>query len=181
MNNSLVYDYGNVNIYQQDLDSLNPENWITDTIIEFEFELLEEKHNSFGFLRPAIVHLLAFGQHLQDIQNIRETFNLQKTLLFIPINDHMEETVGGTHWSLAIFDSKTCSFYYFDSLKNYNLKQAQKICKTLSLFVLSEKQKLQSIKPFFIPVDCPRQINGKFFLLFFYFIQLFLILIRINV
>jgi hypothetical protein len=74
----MKYSYGNVQIFKHDLDSLEPLQWyqkhahcigiqstiifrITDTIIEFYYELLENKFKncSLAFMRPAIVHLLS--------------------------------------------------------------------------------------------------------------------------
>ena len=149
----MKWEYKNVILYPQDVSSLQSEEWLTDSIIEFYYEYLESRFPSLGFLRPAIVHLLCHAHH-SDLDSVLPKQDMSKDLVFIPINDNDCEQVGGTHWSLAVFHRKSMAFYYYDSLHNFNLKTAQESCKRLSQWIC------KGTMPMFYQVETPQQMNG---------------------
>ncbi|KAG8332517.1 SUMO1 sentrin specific peptidase 8 [Homalodisca vitripennis] len=80
------------------------------------------------------------------------------------VNNAVTEGEGsGTHWSLLFYLRTDNTFYYFDSIKQYNLKPAVEMFNKLSKCVSSEQATFKS-------VVCPQQNNsldcGIYMLLF---------------
>ena len=129
----MKWEWGNIVIYPQDYLSLDQHQWITDTIIEFWYEWLEQEDH-WGYLRPALVHWLAHA--VMDGSFVPPQKTLDRPLVFIPINDNEDDAPGGTHWSLAVFHRSSLSFYYYDSLGDYNLNTAKRTCKRLASWLV---------------------------------------------
>ena len=64
-----ILAYGDVQIYQEDLATLEPGEWLNDTIIEFMFEYYEsdESFKNLYFCRPCIVHLMSHSTNNTDL------------------------------------------------------------------------------------------------------------------
>lgn len=65
--------------------------------------------------------------------------------LFIPVNDSTTVDIldgkkqlkndNGSHWSLLVYEKSTNKFYYYDSIKNYNMKAAKSLAEKCSAFL----------------------------------------------
>ncbi|KAJ3094928.1 SUMO1 sentrin specific peptidase 8 [Phlyctochytrium planicorne] len=187
----IVLSYGDVVIRQNDYDLLEPGNWLNDTIIEFFYEWLEkhiegtkEKSVSkrFGFLRPAIVHLLAHSSDAGFLESVLEGLELKtKDVIFIPgeelfwtndamiiktdrpVNDNETEQAGGGHWSLLVYYRPANAFYYYDSMGKYNLAVAKRTKTRLEnlVAVQGNSRKTLSLGSIFAEIDTPSQINVR--------------------
>ncbi|KAI8851427.1 hypothetical protein BC829DRAFT_360984, partial [Chytridium lagenaria] len=147
----------------QDYKLLDDGQWLNDTIIEFFYEWLEHHQKgtrtkslaeSFAYVRPAIVHLLAHTSDVGFLESVLEGLRLKtKQVIFIPVNDNESDSAGGGHWSLLVYYRPTNAFYYYDSMGKYNLAVAKRTKKKLEeLICLPE--------PILVEIDTPAQING---------------------
>ena len=142
--------YGDVQLYQDDVESCYPGNWMKDSIIEYQYERWErdlfKDCTHIAFVRPALVYLLFTTK--SDVG-----LNLaSKTLIFFPINDGIQDQSYGSHWSLLVYKRICNSFYYFDSMGNSNLDIA-----------ISFKNAIHNIFPAgsgFVKISTPQQSNG---------------------
>ncbi|KAJ3114137.1 SUMO1 sentrin specific peptidase 8 [Phlyctochytrium bullatum] len=104
----VVLNYGDCVLRKSDYILLDDGQWLNDTIIEFFYEWLEKHHirvaqgaaaataaAALGFMRPAIVHLLAHAADASYLGSVVEGLNLtSKTAIFIPVNDNETEMAG---------------------------------------------------------------------------------------
>lgn len=76
--------------------------------------------------------------------------------VFMPINDGQPSAAySGTHWSLMVFIRATNSFYYYDTLRFNNLRDAELTCKRIQPLLKLDKPAQ------FIPSSAPQQDNGS--------------------
>jgi sentrin-specific protease 8 len=152
--------YGDVQIYQEDLENLLPGQWINDSIIEFTYEYFEQelfsKHSLFGFIRPAIVYLIS---QISDPISLVEDSVLpaglhEKEVLFMPINDNRGNIAGGTHWSLMVYCRSLNHFFHFDSMGNCN-EMSARWCQNKIKNVLGTAKNAA-----FTCLETPQQKNG---------------------
>jgi Ulp1 family protease len=128
-------------LYPHDLDSLSPRAWITDTVIEFLYEVLEIEFPNFGYIRPGILHFLALADRSMDLSGVLPVHLLTRQIIFLPINDHSDvHSAGGAHWSLAVYEAQSSTFYYYDSLDESNLGPAQRTCQRFHEILLDKGQ-----------------------------------------
>ena len=144
--------YGDVQLYPSDLELLTTDSWLNDTLIEFYYEYLETTTNNSGvlFLRPCMVYLVQ-QTTVDDIPLLKEclpNFN-GRNLIFMPINNNQGDKMGGTHWSLLVYDNNR--FRHFDSCGRFNASVARELTNKLQS-VLGAGQ--------FINEDCAQQANG---------------------
>lgn len=76
--------------------------------------------------------------------------------IFIPVNDgDPSKANSGTHWSLLVYVRAVNSFYYYDTLKFSNLRDAELTCKRMQPLLHLDKPSQ------FIPATTPQQDNGS--------------------
>ncbi|KAI8352136.1 hypothetical protein EDC96DRAFT_610143 [Choanephora cucurbitarum] len=157
----IILHYHDVVIRQSDLDTLSPGQWLNDTMIEFHMEFLERtfvpKDANYLFLRPGMVHLLTYSEG--DVMQLESVLpaNLDSyEAIFIPVNDGKpHEAYSGTHWALLVYLKSIHSFFYYDTLKYNNLRDAELTSKRLRPLLKTDK------KFSFIPSSTPQQDNGS--------------------
>lgn len=112
------------NIYDVDAKLTKAPNWINDALLSFAMRYIETacfpKRKDLNFVSTYISYLLTYERDIEDITTAINANNIdQKRLLFFPINNNPYLTkVGGTHWSLLVYDDEEQKFYYFDSSRN---------------------------------------------------------------
>ncbi|KAG2212662.1 hypothetical protein INT47_000639 [Mucor saturninus] len=158
---NLILHYHDVVIRQSDLNTLAPGEWLNDTMLEFHMEFLERtfvpKDAHYLFLRPGIVQLITFAEG--DVMNLVPA--LPKDMdgyeaIFIPVNDgDPAQANSGTHWSLLVYVRAVNSFYYYDTLRFNNLRNAEITCKRMQPLLRLDKSSQ------FIPATTPQQDNGS--------------------
>lgn len=135
------WEFGNVVLYPHDLASLSPRQWITDTVIEFQYEVLEQEFPNFGYIRPGILHFLALADRSMDLSGVLPLPLLTRDVVFLPINDHSDmQSAGGSRWSLAVFEAQSSTFYYYDSKDESNLGPAERTCQRFHEILLDKGQ-----------------------------------------
>jgi len=155
-----ILEYYNVIIRKEDLDTLNEGEWIADTIVEFHEEYLERtalnKSPSIKLLRPSMVYLVANIQDPSELASALPADLHGCQAVFIPVNDAADLTCAdsGSHWSLLVYARPFNTFYYYDSLRDTNLKSAMSVAKKFAPL-------LGHNAPSFVhQEDCPQQENG---------------------
>jgi sentrin-specific protease 8 len=155
-NNSVLY--GDCQVYDYDLETLRPGEWLNDTIIEFAYEYYEKEifqdQKRFLFLRPAIVYLIMHTRDRSSLEGALPIGMDQKDVIFLPINDSSGEDDSGSHWSLLVYWKQTNSFYHYDSIGSSNEMMARYCKDKIADFIGS------SLTASFIPIDTPQQQNG---------------------
>eukprot|EP01117_Protostelium_nocturnum_P012546 TRINITY_DN4622_c0_g1_i1.p1 TRINITY_DN4622_c0_g1~~TRINITY_DN4622_c0_g1_i1.p1 ORF type:complete len:223 (-),score=74.82 TRINITY_DN4622_c0_g1_i1:33-701(-) len=170
-NGKKAVTYHDVTLYEEDVQLLEKPNWLNDNLISFYFEYLtfqvfEKEKNRFLFVHPSTVFMFQFLS-TEEMKEIMNSLSFQdKEFIFLPINNNSNvERTGGSHWSLLLFESKTSTFFHFDSCQSINSSPATVIANQFGK-LFSTKTKYQSI-------NCPQQKNGHdcgIFLLAFSFI-----------
>ncbi|KAI8992340.1 hypothetical protein BDB01DRAFT_778072 [Pilobolus umbonatus] len=130
-NDDIILHYHDVVIRKLDLETLNPGQWLNDTMIEFHMEFLERtflpKDAKYLFLRPGIVHLITFAPgDVSQLESALPPYIDQYDVIFIPVNDGRPDIAySGSHWSLMVYVRAINAFYYYDTLRYNNLRNAE--------------------------------------------------------
>ena len=114
---------------EEDLQSLNEGEWISDSIIAFWFKYLEEilykENQNILFIPPSVTQVLKAGL-TDDFGMILQPLNIwQKKYIIMAVNDNKLDKSGGQHWSLLVYTIKENVWYHYDSLNNFNLGEAR--------------------------------------------------------
>lgn len=143
------------------MNTLAPEQWLNDTMIEFHMEFLERtfvpKDANYLFLRPGMVQLITHTEG--DVMELASVLppNIEKyEAIFIPINDGKPtHAYSGSHWSIMVYVRAANSFYYYDTLKFSNLRDGELTSRRMTPLLQMDKQ------PHFIPASTPQQDNSS--------------------
>jgi sentrin-specific protease 8 len=142
----------------EDIATLFPGNWLTDSIITFYYLYLREKYadDKFCFVNPSLTFWV--GMDPNAAKEAIGRFELEKKeFIFLPITDCTNiNSAGGTHWSLAVYDRNNDVFRYYDSLSNYNISSARRICAAIAPFVRMKDKRFN-----FQSRPTPTQKNGS--------------------
>lgn len=135
---SSVLIYHDVNLKKSDVDLLRGPYWLNDQIIAFyflylEYDLLKEKGLHFLLVSPQVTQCLKMAPLSEANTFLGPLKPARKRFIFFPINDHMEASAGGNHWSLLVFSRRENTFFGFDSLNNHNSYADQTMIKTLKV------------------------------------------------
>ncbi len=110
-----LYKYGDDIVDSIDLDSLQPEAWVTDGVIDFQQAVLRDENEDFGYLGAKQVQLLTELTANSMSDNAKTINELQKKdAVFIPLNNARGDATG-SHWALAVYDTESSTFFYLDS------------------------------------------------------------------
>ena len=128
-----LFEWEDITMFQTDLVSLNPDEWIQETILHFQLKILSkrQKDQKWGFLTPSEVAMLP----TLDADTVQSLFTCH--LMLLPLSNWDPATQKqGTHWSLLILNTQLAEIYHYDS--NYtggtglNDKKAKATCTDLS-------------------------------------------------
>ncbi|KAJ3271897.1 hypothetical protein HDV01_006111 [Terramyces sp. JEL0728] len=136
--------YGDVQIYDEDLATLEPHQWLNDTIIEFVYEYteLEPNYSFIDLVRPAILFLIA---------NTDSDIKYTKDYVFMPLND--SDGDGGSHWSLLVYSRLENTIRHYDSMNNHNEFVAERAISRIQDNIACKSPKL-------LHMNTPQQGNG---------------------
>ena len=143
--------FGDVQVFQQDLASVYDGQWITDAIIALAYERLRQHDKRVCLLDPSVVHLVSQIHDSEWLASALPPDLHQSPMIFMPVNNNNTTGVGGSHWSLVVFDRPSSTWYYYDSIGSMNLPFAQRIVAKLTLWTGTTH---------FAIVDTPNQVNG---------------------
>lgn len=70
---------------------------------------------------PSCSYFILFENDFDDLQDSLKKLNLKDAeYIFIPINDSTgTDKCNGSHWALLLYNSKSDSFFYYDSLNRF--------------------------------------------------------------
>ena len=133
---SSVLIYHDVNLKENDVELLRGPYWLNDQIIAFyflylEYDLLKEDGLKFLFVSPQVTQCLKIAPVSEANTFLGPLKPDRKRFIFFPINDNMEASAGGNHWSLLVFSRRENTFFGFDSINNHNTHADQTMIKTL--------------------------------------------------
>ncbi|KAK9367387.1 hypothetical protein V1509DRAFT_566721 [Lipomyces kononenkoae] len=157
--NDIILEYYDVS----DFDNLRDDQWFNDNNLTFWYEYLErsevytslDQPEEIVLLRPSMVFLLAQSANPFDLKGVLPL--LDKTrFIFLPINNNanVDLAEGGSHWSLLVVDTKKKTGYYYDTLEDINVQEAEIVAKKLTKLLEIGKLILYSM-------PTPQQTNGS--------------------
>lgn len=94
---------------------------MNDVIISFIFqyyraEIYRNQEQNISYIPPDITQIIKMLNSDEEIAQFIAPLRItEKELLFFPINDNDSDSVGGTHWSLLVFDGRIGRFVHYDS------------------------------------------------------------------
>ncbi|CAJ0602764.1 unnamed protein product [Cylicocyclus nassatus] len=157
---SKVLSYGDIVLYQSDVNTLLPGVWLNDNIISFACEFLmdnasQEVKERVVVVGAATCELIRYAGDEAVIREIFTSLNFFKRekILFI-LNDREDpRVVGGFHWSLLVLERRSSHFHYYDSTRPAKTAIAKQLVKIVSTFLDDDDVK-------FTVEECPQQRNS---------------------
>ncbi|KAK9326434.1 hypothetical protein V1517DRAFT_311775 [Lipomyces orientalis] len=159
----IILEYYDVSVYKADFDNLRDDQWFNDNNLTFWYEYLErsEVYTSLDhpgeivLLRPSMVFLLAQSPNPLDLKDVLPPLDGAR-FIFLPINNNANVGLaeGGSHWSLLVVDAKKKTGYYYDTLEDINVQEAEIVVKKLTKLLDCGKLTLYSM-------PTPQQTNGS--------------------
>ncbi|KAK7204274.1 hypothetical protein BZA70DRAFT_280388 [Myxozyma melibiosi] len=160
----IILEYFDVSVYKEDFDNLREEHWLNDNNLTFWYEYLErsesfvmENPGEIVLLRPSMVFLLAQSSNPKELKDVLPSMD-DARYVFLPINDNddVDLAEGGSHWSLLIVDRQIKRGFYYDTLDDSNVREAENVAKKLSILddYATGKFTLYSL-------PTPQQTNGS--------------------
>ena len=155
----VVVHYKSAHLTQEDIDSCDDGEWISDQVINLYFEYLtnEKAKKEIVLMDPASVALMLHRNNAKEVFEIFEPLKLHEAeLIWWPINDSKvsgnwarryipffnklfpDEDEEGTHWALLVYVKSADKFYYFDS-SGFEIKNAFKAATKLRCLVDQNK------------------------------------------
>lgn len=119
--NNIVLSFNHTLLREDDVNLLTGPHWLNDQIISFNLEYLEtvvyKNENNILFISPEVVQCLKLTPDAESI--FLDPLNAkEKSFIFLPLNDNVEDQVGGNHWTLLAFSRPESTFFYYDSMQN---------------------------------------------------------------
>ncbi|MCP4254983.1 MAG: hypothetical protein GY775_16575, partial [Candidatus Scalindua sp.] len=154
---------GEVNITDEDIQSLEIGQDVTDGIITLAMKLLEEafdtiiKRDRIRLLSPNLTYLLQRGNKIDVMEEKKNLKINESEWVLYPINNKTDvnEINGGTHWSLLLYSKKDRTYYHFDPIQSMNESHAKHMILNTLDYDTFEKG-----LPNYVEMKCERQTNG---------------------
>ena len=134
----------NAKASKEDIDSLKPKNWITDTIIDIytnfvlkNCRLSDEEKNAIKVVPPSVSnHIRNNSNDAEVAQTLMDMHIVDKKMVLFYINNATAYSEG-SHWSLLAFFPDENAFHHVDTIYNGNKKPAtemkNKVCSLLNM------------------------------------------------
>lgn len=166
----IVLSYFDTCLRTSDINLLKGHKWLNDNVIGFWFDYLEndlykDVSHMISFLSPNVVHFIksaANKRNASDVSSMLSTMSLtDKKLIIIPINDcNINKCeMGGTHWSLLIYNSNKKTFEHYDSHRgSVNRTHAEHVVDILSPILLADQITDPDLD--LVEMECTQQDNN---------------------
>ncbi|XP_038904351.1 NEDD8-specific protease 1-like [Benincasa hispida] len=141
--------YKNVVLRRSDLQSLEDQNYLNDTVIDFYFVHLSVyyQYDEILLIPTSVSFLLANAIDLDSFTSTIKSLDLQKKkLIFFTVNND------NSHWSLFVYCRKRNLFMHYDSVNQVNCKLAFSIYESLNDYIIHDSAK-------FMECLAPKQRN----------------------
>lgn len=149
----IVLNYHDCLIRQSDVDILKGPYWLSDAIIGFYFEFLQNENplskQLHLFVSPEVTQCLKVTPSSQVSVFLDPLQAKDKKFIFLAVNDCENfSSPGGSHWSLLVFSKPEDVFYHFDSSTGCNFDQARKIAFNISDYLgcYNELQEMNTLQ-----------------------------------
>lgn len=161
MNNTnsdgIILSFHEALLRRSDIELLNGPYWLNDQIISFYFEYLEKAifktNKELLFVSAEVSQCLKLVPE-EEIKIFLEPLEaIEKSFIFFPINDHDQNSAGGSHWSLLVFSRPESKFFHFDS-NGSNYRAAKDFVTHI------ESNLFRGKKLIIKAADCLQQKNG---------------------
>lgn len=121
----LLLNYEDVDVYEEDLQLLNPRKWLNDTCINYCYRKLEKKSPmpTTLLMDPAVVSFLVIqATEEEEISELSKSLDLvSREWIFFPLTNSERFTESSFHWSLLLCNRRWEKLYHFDSFNSTNL------------------------------------------------------------
>lgn len=155
--------YYNSCLGDEDISLLEDGRWLNDNVIGFIFDYFENelfanlvRSKGVTFVSPEVGQLIKLFTDSSELSMILEPIGMkEKDYVMIPVNDNEENSIGGSHWSLLVYEANSLTFTHFDSCFGFNNNAASTLAKRLSPLLRGTSQTTK-----FVEGLSPRQDNG---------------------
>ncbi|KAF7667930.1 hypothetical protein LDENG_00041630 [Lucifuga dentata] len=157
----VVLSYQDSLLRRSDVSLLEGPYWLNDQVIGFAFEYFaNELFKSLGdtiiFISPQVTQFIKCVSYQGDLAVFLEPLNLaSRRWVFLAVNDNSNQTAGGSHWSLLVYQKDSVNFSHYDSQNGSNSVHARRIASKLEPFLLCPGR-----KSLFVEEPCPSQQNS---------------------
>ncbi|CAJ0844518.1 4822_t:CDS:2 [Entrophospora sp. SA101] len=96
-----VLSYYDVILYEEDVKLFDDYNWINDQCIDF-------------YIEPALIYLISNAADTKYFKNVIPNQVFSSEIFFMIINNNLNvnQSIGGTHWSLSIYVKGLNTFFH---------------------------------------------------------------------
>ncbi|XP_026866472.2 sentrin-specific protease 8 [Electrophorus electricus] len=156
----VVLSYQDSLLRRSDVSLLDGPHWLNDQVIGFAFEYFAtERFKSLGemvcFISPEVTQFIKYASCQEELALFLEPLRLaSRHWVFLAVNDNSNQTAGGSHWSLLLYQRNTGHFSHYDSQSGGNSLHARRIAAKLETFLST------GIKVPFVEEACPSQQNS---------------------
>ncbi|XP_038068730.1 sentrin-specific protease 8-like [Patiria miniata] len=155
-----VLSYHDTLLRNSDLQLLDGPRWLNDKLISFAFEYFEydkfkDLAGKVAFVSPEVTQCIKLSRD-DEVAIFLDPLDLSsKDFVFLAVNDHhCQDSAGGSHWSLLIFDRTDNKFSHYDSSGSMNQGSAMILCCKLHPFLKASGEIT------LVAEECPQQDNG---------------------
>ncbi|XP_076879871.1 sentrin-specific protease 8 [Brachyhypopomus gauderio] len=156
----VVLSYQDSLLRRSDVSLLDGPYWLNDQVIGFAFEYFAaDRFKSLGetvcFISPEVTQFIKYASCEEELSLFLEPLRLaSRRWVFLAVNDNSNQTAGGSHWSLLLYQRHTGHFSHYDSQSGGNSLHAQRIAAKLETFLGA------GTKVPFVEEACPSQQNS---------------------
>ncbi|XP_006013951.1 sentrin-specific protease 8 [Latimeria chalumnae] len=157
----VILSYNDSLLRHSDVSLLDPPKWLNDHIIGFTFEyfatdLFQDFCSSVCFIGPEVAQFIKCATSQEELAIFLESLDLpHKKLVFLPVNDNLNQVAGGTHWSLLVYNRDRGGFGHYDSYSGSNTHHARQIVEKLEPFLGK-----RAVRVPFVEEQAPSQQNS---------------------
>lgn len=137
----VVLSYQDSLLRRSDVELLDGPHWLNDQVIGFAFEYFTtERFRCLGdklcFISPEVTQFIKYATSQEELAIFLEPLMLgSRRWVFLAVNDNSNQTAGGTHWSLLLFQRDNSRFSHYDSQSGSNSLHARRIAAKLEAFL----------------------------------------------
>ncbi|KAI4879579.1 hypothetical protein NFI96_006702 [Prochilodus magdalenae] len=156
----VVLSYQDSLLRRSDVSLLEGPHWLNDQVIGFAFEYFAtERFKGLGdkvcFISPEVTQFIKCTSCQEELALFLEPLRLpSRRWVFLAVNDNSNQTAGGSHWSLLLYQRDAGHYSHFDSQSGGNSLHARRIAAKLETFLGA------GAKVPFVEEPCPSQQNS---------------------
>ena len=126
-----IDDYHKLKLCREDIVSLSPRKWLTDTIM-WSYAKVLGNYPSVKIIPPSLSLRVKLSENMTECAEMIADMDLTENELSIFfVNDASADTEG-SHWSILLYIKTDGCFHHIDTISNYNRLHALKIKNNVS-------------------------------------------------